>query len=383
MGLQAQHTGMHEEPATSPRFRLAPSIGVENKGRNARGLAPLLLRASRHQPWWAGLSRRAAPLALILSLAACANSNDAVLDLLGNDTASSTAAAPVAGAAPPPSSTGRTATPPAALSESDGNGKQDTASFFANLRKKIDAAFTPDQPSRAERQRLGDNLARKVLGKARLANDRKLRSRVRGIINRLALAAKKESPWPAEWRVHVVAEKSADAFTAGGGHLFVTTGMLRLLQTDERIATVLAHEMAHNLLGHVWAAKEKKDMARRAHRFSREVLAGKMRLPWLGESVSFLVNTSLNAYSRQQEYDADAEGLHLLVLAGYQPQVALETFDYLRQHFREEAALKNFFHSNHPLYKRRRWYLANRIRAYYRAQAGLPPVRRANWKSGR
>ncbi len=174
-------------------------------------------------------------------------------------------------------------------------------------------------------------------------------------------------------------EKSADAFTAGGGNLFITTGMVDLLRTDERIATVLAHEMAHNLLGHVWAAKEKKDMARRAHRFSREVLAGKMRMGWLGDSVSFLVNTSLNVYSRQQEYDADAEGLHLMVVSGYPPQAVLETFDFLKRHFREEPALKNFFYSNHPLYDRRRWYLANRILAHYRAAAGLPPVRRANW----
>jgi len=43
--------------------------------------------------------------------------------------------------------------------------------------------------------------------------------------------------------------------------------------------------------------------------------------------------------------------------------------------------VKNFFYSHHPLYTRRRWYLANRIKAHYREQAGLPPVQRANWRS--
>lgn len=338
------------------------------------------------QTWWAGPLRRMAPLALALWLAACVSDDATVLKLLGDDAPPRPTAAPAANAVAPPVAAGQPASGKRRSSapgqQDANNGDEGTFVFLSDLKKKIDAAFTPDQPSRAARQKLGDDLARKVLEKVKPSHDRRQRRRVEAIVGRLARVARRESPWPARWRVYLVDEKSADAFTAGGGHLFITTGMIDLLQTDERIATVLAHEMAHNLLGHVWAAKEKKEMARRAHRFSREVLAGKMRLPWLGKSISFLVNTSLNAYSRQQEYDADAEGLHLLVMAEYRPQVALETFDYLRQHFREEAALKNFFHSNHPLYERRRWYLANRIRAYYRAQAGLPPVRRANWSGG-
>ncbi len=345
------------------------------------------MRSRAGWTWWAGPLRRMAPLALALWLAACVNDDATVLKLLGDDAPPRPTAAPVAGAGLPPVSAGkhadrkkRSSAPAGKNADGDGPG---TFSFLSDLNKKIDAAFTPDQPSRAARQKLGDDLARKVLEKVKLSHDKRQRGRVEAIVRRLARVARRESPWPARWRVYLVDEKSADAFTAGGGHLFITTGMIDLLRTDERIATVLAHEMAHNLLGHVWAAKEKKDMARRAHRFSREVLAGRMRMRWLGESLSFLVNTSLNVYSRQQEYDADGEGLHLLVLAGYRPQVALETFDYLKRHFREEAGLKNFFRSNHPLYERRRWYLANRIRAYYRAQAGLPPVRHANWRSRR
>ena len=258
-----------------------------------------------------------------------------------------------------------------------------SAFSLSAIKRRLDAAFTPSGPSIEQRRRLGETLAREVLARATLVNDPALQRRIDSIVARLARVAAQDNPWPRRWQVHILKDARPDAFTSGAGHLFITTGMIDLLGTDERIATVLAHEMAHNLLGHVWEAKEKKDMARRAHRFSREVLAERMNLPWLGKSVSFVVNASLNTYSRQQEYDADGEGLDLLVRAGWKPQVALETFDYLKGRFREEGSLKNFFYNNHPLYKRRRWYLENRIRAYYRQQAGLPPVRHANWKTRR
>ena len=272
---------------------------------------------------------------------------------------------------------------PTAGQDATARAQAEPAFSLAAIKRRLDEAFTPSGPSIAQRQRLGDRLAEQVLARATPVKDPAVRRRVENIVSRLAVVAAGDNPWPARWRVHVLRDERPDAFTSGGGHIFITTGMIDLLRTDERIATVLAHEMAHNLLGHVWAAKEKKDMARSAHRFSRDVLAHKMNLPWLGKSVSFVVNASLNTYSRQQEYDADGEGLDLLVRAGYRPQVALETFDFLRGRYREEAALKNFFYNNHPLYKRRRWYIENRIRAYYRAQAGLPPVQRANWKTRR
>ena len=268
--------------------------------------------------------------------------------------------------------------PVATASQAEGEDES-LALAWARLQRRINDAFTPKEPPAAERQKLGDALAQKVLASARLSKDKALQRRLQRIADRLAAAARKESDFPERWRVHVLETDRADAFTSGGGHLFITRGMVELLGTDERIATVLAHEMAHNLQAHVWAAREKKELARRANRFSREVLAEQMNMPWLGRSVAFLVRTSLNTYSRQQEHDADAAGLDLLVAAGYRPQAALETFDLLRRHFRQRSALQNFFKSHHPLYERRRWYLENRIRAHYRQQAGLPPVQRYNF----
>ena len=50
-------------------------------------------------------------------------------------------------------------------------------------------------------------------------------------------------------RVHLARSTQRNAF-ADGRHVFLTTGMLARLRNDDELAFLIAHEMAHNLLGH-------------------------------------------------------------------------------------------------------------------------------------
>ena len=264
--------------------------------------------------------------------------------------------------------------PAAHWNESD-QAQKPFAIFLASLkggRKNEERAALRAQ------QEIGNRLAERMLKKVRLSKDEGEKRRIERLVARLAKATPRAVE---DWHVHLVEDPRPNAFTTGGGHLFITTGMVRLLGDDERIATVLAHEMAHNTLAHVIYAREKKAMARDAHAFSWE-LARSTNMEWLGKSLSFIVNTTLNSYSRQQEDEADAEGLDYLVRAGWEPQVALRTFDVLAKHYHDAPELKNFFYGNHPTYTTRRWHLANVIRAHYRKEAGLPEVRRRNFRAG-
>ncbi len=235
-----------------------------------------------------------------------------------------------------------------------------------------------DAPPASATDDMGDALAARMLKRLRLSRNARKRARLRRIMARLKKAA------PARgfvWRVHLVEAEKPNAFTTGGGHIFITTGMMDLLRDDGKIATVLSHEMAHNTLNHVVQARKKKAMARNAQAFSRKVLAEKMSMEWLGKSLSFLVSTAFNSYSRAQEEEADAEGMDILVRAGWPPREALGTFDRLSAVYRDEPQMKNFFYGNHPTYQMRRWHLQNVIRAHYRRQAGLPEVHRKNFRA--
>ena len=95
------------------------------------------------------------------------------------------------------------------------------------------------------------------------------------------------------YRFHVVVAAQPNAFALPGGQVYVTGAMLQFVQSDDELAAILGHEMAHVDLRHC------------AERYQR---LSKLR-PWL-----FTVE-----YGKYQELDADAAGLRLTTQAGYDP----------------------------------------------------------------
>jgi metalloprotease len=76
-------------------------------------------------------------------------------------------------------------------------------------------------------------------------------ARLRRIIEPLAKAADRP---PAQVTVGILADKSVNAANAGGGEFYVTRGLLDRA-TDEQLLAIMAHEFAHNDLGHVAKAQ--------------------------------------------------------------------------------------------------------------------------------
>lgn len=53
-----------------------------------------------------------------------------------------------------------------------------------------------------------------------------------------------------QWKVHVINNKEKQAFVLPGGKVFVHTGILPVTKDDDGLATVLGHEIAHNIAKH-------------------------------------------------------------------------------------------------------------------------------------
>ena len=78
-------------------------------------------------------------------------------------------------------------------------------------------------------------------------------ARVRPIAARLVRAVASERPEAATWawETHVTSDPSVSAFCMAGGKVLVGAPFVRRLQFDDsEIAMLLAHEMAHALMGH-------------------------------------------------------------------------------------------------------------------------------------
>ena len=214
----------------------------------------------------------------------------------------------------------------------------------------------------AARQQMGDRYASMILDRSKQSSDKAVQSRLNKIVVHLARHMQQAS-FP--YQVHLLEDAKPNAFTSGGGHLFVTTGMMRALKSEGQMAMVLAHEMAHNELAHVAKGVHGRNIAQRAASFSERVLDKKLGLTWIGSSFDFLVETGLNTYTREQEDEADLYGLTTIVAAGYDPYVAPRAVRELAEGAHEQSEWHNFFNGKHPTSKMRIWRLNNLIKAHF------------------
>ncbi len=146
--------------------------------------------------------------------------------------------------------------------------------------------------------------------------------RVAGIATRILAAAGQD---PSKWAVRVLDSKppTENAFVNGGPFIYVFTGLVDKARTDDELAFVLGHEIAHTLL---------KQNLRRSRDFTQilgqiAALSGAFtRDPTKKERRQLFAGSLAGAYSREDESEADAYGAHLAARAGYNPLHGISFF---------------------------------------------------------
>ena len=123
------------------------------------------------------------------------------------------------------------------------------------------------------------------------------------------------------WEVNLIGSKQINAFCMPGGKIAFYTGILDQLQlTDDEVAMIMGHEMAHALREHARARIAKSQG-------TGTLLSLGAQLLGLGElgNVAANVGTELLTlrFSRDDESDADLVGLELAARGGYNPQAAV------------------------------------------------------------
>ncbi|KAI3517614.1 hypothetical protein L1887_16829 [Cichorium endivia] len=146
------------------------------------------------------------------------------------------------------------------------------------------------------------------------------------------------------WEVLVVNDHVVNAFCLPGGKIVVFTGLLEHFRTDEEIATIIGHEVAHAVARHA------------AEQITKNLWFTIGQLILYQFVMPDLVNTMSNLllklpFSRRMEIEADYIGLLLMASAGYDPRVAPKVFEKLGQ-VSGDSALRDYL-STHPSGKRR------------------------------
>ena len=194
-----------------------------------------------------------------------------------------------------------------------------------------------------EKQVLGDagykDLLREYRGKILPENHPNTRM-VKRVVERL-LPAVGDLGMETEWAVHVIDEPNEkNAFVVPGGKVFVFSGILPICQDENGVATVLGHEIAHNIAHHT------------AERISRSffvflvALAATALFDVSGTTSRYITDLVLSLPNgRTQEAEADHIGLLLMARGCFDPNAAIGFWQRMGQ--AQQFAPPQFL-STHP-----------------------------------
>lgn len=151
-----------------------------------------------------------------------------------------------------------------------------------------------------------------------------------------------------QYSFHVVDSPEINAFCLPGGHIYIYTGMRKVVKTDDELAAVLAHEITH-AEEHHYARQSSKNSKRGALLGLGTLLLG---LPPLASQAVGLLDFGLTQnYSREHEYDADRIGLERMTRAGYNPAAMVNVLQRLAEDENRDG-LDRWF-ASHPEGKKR------------------------------
>jgi len=140
----------------------------------------------------------------------------------------------------------------------------------------------------------------------------------------------------------------ANAFVLPGNHVFLFTGLFKYLKSEDDLAAVLGHEVAHNLARHAGEKISGSVLMNIVGIFAWVFLDPSFYY-WLFPAASLLKDLP---NSRKQETEADQIGLHITAQACYDPHAAKRLFLALEEEEKKGVHGPEFL-STHPSHTRR------------------------------
>ena len=162
-------------------------------------------------------------------------------------------------------------------------------------------------------------------------------------------------PQPFSYHFYVIKEDVYNAFAIPAGHIFINSGLFEAMESEEELAGILSHEIAHVVCRHI---SEKIERAQKINMATLAGVAAGMLLGAAGGGAaasavtmgSMAAGQSMNlAYSREDERQADQIGLHIERKAGYNGEGLMDVLEKIRS---------------------KRWFDTNQIPSYLQTHPG-------------
>lgn len=158
----------------------------------------------------------------------------------------------------------------------------------------------------------------------------------------------------ADWEFVVFDNPQINAFAMAGGKVGVYSGLFKVAKTDDQLAAVIAHEIAHVTAKHV---HEKLSQQLAVDTVGTVGMIGMgvggapaITTVMLGNAYGLGTGIGALAFDRKKELEADYVGLMYMARAGYNPQAAVEVMEALDAETAGSPAPAAFLstHPSHP-----------------------------------
>lgn len=161
-----------------------------------------------------------------------------------------------------------------------------------------------------------DSLHATLLSKGMVVKDEQADALFLSVKNRLL----SDQPQIAEHiRIYLLRSPDANATALPNGVIYIHAGLFPILDNDDQLAAIMAHEIAHVVDRHsLRTVINQKNTFIGAH--VADLMTGGLGLVYIPALAS------LSSFSREQEQEADAQAVIWLEAAGYQPEAAIEVF---------------------------------------------------------
>lgn len=194
------------------------------------------------------------------------------------------------------------------------------AGFLGLLAFVAGAHADPLRPSMQEQIRIGEQVREQIAQEVIVLPEtdprvREVRRIGQRLVDNMGPLQRHMREFP--YTFDVIEDDSVNAFAVPGGPVYIYTGLLDRFEYEDQVAGVLAHEIVHIRNQH-WASAVASQNRTNLGVTIGALIFGANRETITAISVADVLLNRL-PYSRTHEYEADREGLQMMVRAGYSP----------------------------------------------------------------
>jgi predicted Zn-dependent protease len=165
------------------------------------------------------------------------------------------------------------------------------------------------------------------------------------------------------WKFRALRDPQPNAFALPNGSIYVTTGLMTLIDNESQLAAIIAHELTHVMRRHTYVfnrSNRKKfltiNVMAAVGAYAPGGIVGAV-ISIVTAVAPFMMMATIFGYSRDLEREADRKGIDMMISAEYAPEEMVNVMKLLDKDLEGENI--RLFYNDHPALDERIKYLSN------------------------